>query len=577
MEENKNSLLNKLNSYCSSEYYPFHMPGHKRRDISQLTEHDIYEERQTEKMGFPNPYTIDITEIDGFDNLHHAEGILKESMEDAAEIYGADHSYYLVNGSTCGILSAICGCTKNGGKILMARNCHKAAYHGAMLHQLDVEYIYPEYLESYGINGGICVEDVRAALEKNQNAVNVDDDDDDCGKSIEKIQAVLIVSPTYEGIVSDVQAIADVAHEYGIPLIVDEAHGSHLPFAYEEDRHISLSDTTETEADIEEKIGEEETTDIWTSKFPKSALECGADVVIQSLHKTLPSFTQTAIMHIKDGYVKRRQIERYLGMFQSSSPSYLFLASMDRCVKFMNEDGREEMKQYEDCLNQFYDHLKDLKVLSILDHKVCEEESVFDWDMSKVVISTRQAVKFAKKTSDEDDNEDVARFGGEALSELLREKYHLEMEMAAPDYVIAMTSLMDTEEGLKRLAEALVEIDEDLCEEILQTVFHEQLGSDGAKNLEKESQLAKMPKAVPVMRLGEAVELKGQRITLKDSLHMVSQEFVYLYPPGIPILAPGEKITKEILDRISWYQAMGFSVQGLSDPSLYSIMTVAEE
>ena len=345
MEENKNSLLNKLNSYCSSEYYPFHMPGHKRRDISQLTEHDIYEERQTEKMGFPNPYTIDITEIDGFDNLHHAEGILKESMEDAAEIYGADHSYYLVNGSTCGILSAICGCTKNGGKILMARNCHKAAYHGAMLHQLDVEYIYPEYLESYGINGGICVEDVRAALEKNQNAVNVDDADDDCGKSIEKIQAVLIVSPTYEGIVSDVQAIADVAHEYGIPLIVDEAHGSHLPFAYEEDRHISLSDTTETEADIEEKIGEEETTDIWTSKFPKSALECGADVVIQSLHKTLPSFTQTAIMHIKDGYVKRRQIERYLGMFQSSSPSYLFLASMDRCVKFMNEDGREESVQ----------------------------------------------------------------------------------------------------------------------------------------------------------------------------------------------------------------------------------------
>ena len=145
------------------------------------------------------------------------------------------------------------------------------------------------------------------------------------------------------------------------------------------------------------------------------------------------------------------------------------------------------------------------------------------------------------------------------------------------DYVIAMTSLMDTEKGLKRLADALMEIDEDLCEEILQTVFHEQLGSDRKKNLEKEAQLAKMPKAVSVMKLGDAINLKGQRITLKDSLNMVSQEFVYLYPPGIPILAPGEKITKEILDRISWYQSMGLSVQGLSDPSLYSIITVAEE
>lgn len=560
MEENKNSLFGKLESYSASDHYPFHMPGHKRRD-----------------MDFPNPYTIDITEIDGFDNLHHAEGILREAMEDAAEIYGADHSYYLVNGSTCGILSAICGCTKSGGNILMARNCHKAAYHGAMLHQLDVEYIYPEYLESYGINGGIRAEDVRAALERNKSEGNVDESDINCGKSSKKIQAVLIVSPTYEGIVSDVQAIADVAHEYGIPLIVDEAHGAHLPFAYEEDRHISLSDTTETEADIEEIIGEEETTDIWTSKFPKSALECGADVVIQSLHKTLPSFTQTAIMHIKDGYANRRKIEQYLGMFQSSSPSYLFLAAMDRCITFMNEDGREEMKHYEERLDQFYDQLKELKVLSVLDHRICGEESVFDWDMSKIVISTRQAVTFAKKTSDEDENEDIARFGGEALSELLRKKYHLEMEMAAPEYVIAMTSLMDTAEGLERLANALKEIDEDLCEEILQTVFHEQLSSDRKKNLEKEAQLAKIPKAVSVLKLGAAMDLKGQRITLKDSLHMVSQEFVYLYPPGIPILAPGEKITKEILDRISWYQSMGFSVQGLSDPSLYSIMTVAEE
>lgn len=458
----------------------------------------------------------------------------------------------------------------------MARNCHKSAYHGAILHQLDVEYLYPEYLEAYGMNGGIRPEDVKTALERNNNTDQVDESSEYCGKVSKKIQAVLIVSPTYEGIVSDIQSIADVVHKYGIPLIVDEAHGAHLPFAYKEERQISMFESIEADEEVEKQM-DEEVGEIWTSKFPKSALECGADVVIQSLHKTLPSFTQTAIMHIKDGYVKRRKIESYLGMFQSSSPSYLFLASIERCINYMNEDGRKEMKQYEEHLDHFYSQLKDLKVLSILDHKVSEEESVFDWDMSKVVVSTRQAVKFAKKTSDGDENEDVARFGGEALGDLLRKKYHLEIEMAAPDYIIAMTSLMDTEDGLKRLADALVEIDEDLCEEILQTVFHEQLGSDGKKYLEKEAQLAKIPKAVQVMKLGEAMDLKGQRITLKDSIHMVSQEFVYLYPPGIPILAPGEKITKEILERISWYQTRGFSVQGLSDPSLYSIMTVAEE
>ena len=161
------------------------------------------------------------------------------------------------------------------------------------------------------------------------------------------------------------------------------------------------------------------------------------------------------------------------------------------------------------------------------------------------------------------------------MGEWLRDKYHLELEMTAPDYAIAMTSFMDTEKGLKRLSDALLEVDEVLCEEILQTVFHEQLGSD--KKRKPEAGLSKLPKAIPAIRLSDAMDRKGQRVTFKDSLNMVSQEFVYLYPPGIPILAPGERITKDILERIAWYQSMGLSVQGLSDPSLYSIITVAEE
>ena len=187
-------LYDKLVDYSQSDVYPFHMPGHKRQVGNPFLQE------------FPNPYAIDITEIDGFDNLHHAEGIIRESMDRAAKMYGADRSYYLVNGSSCGILSAVCGMTQHGGKILMSRNCHKAAYHGVFLNRLRVEYIYPQIIEEFGIQGGLVPEDVEQVL-----------------KTDHDIQAVLVVSPTYDGIVSDVEKIVEICHGCGIPLIVDEA------------------------------------------------------------------------------------------------------------------------------------------------------------------------------------------------------------------------------------------------------------------------------------------------------------------------------------------------------------------
>lgn len=487
------SLLGKLKAYGESDYYPFHMPGHKRRSIVE----------------FPNPYEIDITEIDGFDNLHHAEGILKESMEQAAKIYNADRTYYLVNGSTCGILSAICGCTRPGDGILMARNCHKAAFHGMILQSLKPYYLYPEYLKDFGINGGILAEDVEKALKEHTD-----------------IKAVMIVSPTFEGVVSDVGAIADVAHKYGVPLIVDEAHGAHFPFA--------------------------------AGNFPKSAVICGADIIIQSLHKTLPSFTQTAILHVNDGVVDPMKVERYLGMFQSSSPSYIFMAAMEQCVSYMDQVGREEMKHYEARLNAFYDRLNALKILNVLGKNMIKKASVYDWDMSKVVVLTRKS-----------------GLGGNVLSNMLRKKYHLEMEMSGPEYVVGMTSLMDTEEGLNRLADALLELDDGL-ERIRDRTETDQTEQEKICRSSK-SLLAEIPKAISVMTLADAMHADGWKVNLCESEGRISQEFLYLYPPGIPILAPGEQITSAILDRVTWYREQGLSVQGLADPMVSSIITVAEE
>lgn len=515
-KEKQPGLLERLTEYAGSDAYPFHMPGHKRREIPDGI-----------PGGFPDPYGIDITEIDGFDNLHHAEGILKDAMETVAAIYGADRSWYLVNGSTCGILSAVFAATENGGKILTARNCHKAVYHAICLNRLEAEYLYPEEITEFRINGGIRAEDVRKALEK--DAMRCAGNSGDVRGKITKIQAVLITSPTYEGVVSDIRAIADAAHEYGIPLIVDEAHGAHLEYADQ------------------------------CHSFPKSALEYGADIVIQSLHKTLPCFTQTAILHVKGKLVDQDRISRYLSMFQTSSPSYLFMAGMERCIRYMDGDGRNEMIRYEKRLERFMERMEGLQVLEVLDREICGKyRTVAGWDPSKIVVSTMRA-------------ED---FHGEELAETLRRKYHLEMEMTAPEYVIAMTSLMDTEEGFERLGTALLEIDGALR----RRMEPEQQKEKGEP---KEKERCETPEATeskvshPVRRMliCEAMDADTERTAFQDTVGKVSAEFVYLYPPGIPIIAPGEVFTDAIVEKIMAYKAAGLLVQGPADPDADVILT----
>lgn len=508
-KEKQPGLLERLTEYAGSDAYPFHMPGHKRREIPDGI-----------PGGFPDPYGIDITEIDGFDNLHHAEGILKDAMETVAAIYGADRSWYLVNGSTCGILSAVFAATENGGKILTARNCHKAVYHAICLNRLEAEYLHPEEITEFRINGGIRAEDVRKALEK--DAMRCAGNSGDVRGKITKIQAVLITSPTYEGVVSDIRAIADAAHEYGIPLIVDEAHGAHLEYADQ------------------------------CHSFPKSALEYGADIVIQSLHKTLPCFTQTAILHVKGKLVDQDRISRYLSMFQTSSPSYLFMAGMERCIRYMDGDGRNEMIRYEKRLERFMERMEGLQVLEVLDREICGKyRTVAGWDPSKIVVSTMRA-------------ED---FHGEELAETLRRKYHLEMEMTAPEYVIAMTSLMDTEEGFERLGTALLEID-GVLRRRMESGRKEKAASETPEGLE-----SKLSHPVRRMLICEAMNADTERTALQDTVGKVSAEFVYLYPPGIPIIAPGEVFTDAIVEKIMAYKAAGLLVQGPADPDADVILT----
>lgn len=480
-------LLKKLTEYAASDYVPFHMPGHKRETSLGIT-------------SFPNPFSVDITEIDGFDNLHHAEGILKTSMEKAAEIYGTKATWYLVNGSTGGILSAICALTRPGGTIVMARNCHKSAYHAVMLQQLKPIFVYPEELEGggytgRGILGGIDPEKLKQILEEQPEN--------------EPIQAIFLTSPTYEGVVSDVEAIVQLAHQYGVPVIVDEAHGAHFPFG---------------------------------DAFPASAVDCGADVVIQSLHKTLPSLTQTAVLHVNGSLVRPDRIARYLSVFQSSSPSYVFLAAIENCIFYMNEEGRERMRTYADSLQQFREKAAELRFLKLMEDEICGMHGVFSRDASKLVLLAPGG-----------------GFDGTQLAEKLRNEYHLEPEMSCEGYVILMTSLFDPPEHYTRLLAALTEIDK---------AYAKQRKEEPEE--EPEKQHVKTWLSHPDSRCLPFAAWNGdsEAVSLVQAVGRISAGFVTVYPPGVPMLIPGEVITEEAVFLIQENEKLGLTVEGISQGML---------
>ena len=499
-------LINRLAAYARSDMYPFHMPGHKRRTGPE----DSFMNSCVDS--FTNPFAVDITEIEGFDNLHHPEGILKDSMKWAADVYGADQTYYMINGSTGGILAAVCGSVPRGGRILVSRNCHKSVYHGICLNQLKTSYVYPQEIEGLGIQGGITAEDVDRMLNRYMDT-----------------QAVLIVCPTYDGIVSDIEAIARIVHRAGLPLIVDEAHGAH--FRYD-------------------------------AMFPVSALDLGADVVIQSVHKTLPSLTQTALLHIKcnrpDGgcYADRERIDRYIHMVQSSSPSYVLMASIENSIYQMEQT---DMAPYGKQLHKLRRRLGQMRHLRLADTGLIGQAGIRDLDISKIVVSTRGSCLYPAEDG-------LTGFTGAQLDDILRREYHLEMEMCGADYVTAITTVMDSGEGLERLGDALTRIDSQLTDAGYKP--------DGRSGNQKSVYSMRCDTA---MSMGEAMEEKMASVGLEDSAGCISGEFVYIYPPGIPIVAPGEWISRPILEVILEYRDKGLPVQGPADQSLRTIRVVQKD
>lgn len=452
------ALQQKLMDYAKNGRYPFHMPGHKRN---------------TALLGDVFPYEMDITEIDGFDNLHHAQGILQECMEQASKLWQSKASFFLVNGSSGGLLAAIRSMTKRGDEVLMARGCHRAVYHGVELCGLSPKYLVAPVLEDWHIHGSITPAQVAEALEDMQNC-----------------KLVILTSPTYEGIVSDIAGIADVAHKKGALLLIDEAHGAHLGFS---------------------------------DGFPDTAVHLGADIVVQSLHKTLPCSTQTAILHVCSENVSIKEVKRQLSVFQTSSPSYVFLAAMEHCMSILQEKKEMLFSAYEKRLKTFYEEIKELQILQVYQ----PQKDVFAFDKSKLLLHTKKST-----------------WSGIELSQKLREVYDLEMEMAQPFYTLAMTSICDTDAGFAMLKNALFALDEQ---------------AEPVNQIQKPEILLQLPEVY--CSVEEALQANQKEVPLLESAGYVSADYVWVYPPGVPFVVPGERISLDLVKKFAELQAQQLEIE----------------
>ena len=470
--KNTPSLLQLLEQYAASDMVPMHMPGHKRNASAPYLE----------KLCAG----CDITEINGFDDLHDAKGILASAMQRAASLWKSGRTWFLVGGSTCGILAGMRAALGGGGRAVVFRNCHKSVYHALELLNTNVTFLRPQPLERGmgGICGSASPDALKEALEKHPDTA-----------------LVVLTSPTYEGVISNIAEICRIAHAYGAAVLVDEAHGAHLGFS---------------------------------SGFPRSAVECGADLVVQSLHKTLPSLTQTALLHRNGTLIRDADIERQLDIFETSSPSYLLMSSIDGCVRRLEEQGTGLFAEWERRLAAFDAQIMPLRRLFIPGHgadKRKERNGVFVWDPSKIVIAT-----------------EGTGISGVTMCSVLRERFHIELEMASCSYAVAMTGAGDTERNTERLADALLALDSALPDNVddakppIPALWHEAIFE-------------------PEYSIAEAIYAQCHEVPISDTPGCISAVYLWAYPPGIPILVPGERIGDTLPALLACYAESGVEMK----------------
>lgn len=461
-----------------------HVPGHK--------DGRVFDENSLKH--FSNLLSIDATESKGIDDLHHPSNAIKKAQRLAADAFGADHTFFLVGGSTIGNVGIALSLCQPGNKILVQRNMHKSVFHGLLLAGAEPIYIAPA-MEST----------TKAAMVAQPYYI------EQALKKYPDVKGVWITNPNYYGMSQDLTQLAAVCHQAGVPFIVDEAHGAHF--------------------------GQAET-------VPPSALSKGADLVIQSTHKMLTSMHMTSMLHMKGQLVSRERVAQVLGMIQSTSPSYPLLASLDIARRHLVERGREQLKETVQRLEDRRKTLSEnLKILSIWGGS----QEVYARDPLKWIISCK--------------NELVS---GYQLLDLFYEQ-GATAEMSDPRHVVFLFSLHEKEGDIDKVVSSIKKVDETL-----------QHWPEKDKPQKKELIFFDPEGTLyqPKVSLRDAFHMPRRKATLDEAVGSLCGETVLPYPPGIPLLTPGEEINQSHIQTIRHLYAMGAYFQSPSDDTMESIYII---
>lgn len=489
MAANKTPIVDALQKYIFTGTVRFHMPGHKgKAGNSPLN-----------RLLGGNVFAADVTNVPGMDDLHQTQGIIKESQKLAAQTFGADHSYFLINGSSCGLQALITAVCNPGDKILVPRNLHRSVMSGIILSGAIPVFFSPEYDPFYGIALGTLPETIEKALFNNPD-----------------IKAVLLVNPTYHGITSNISAIADITHKHKIPLIIDEAHGPHLGFHEE---------------------------------LPESSLALGADGVVHGTHKILTAFTQASMLHIKGPLINRQRLGSVLRLLQSTSTSYLLLASLDSARMEIESKGREIVQQsleLSDYLRKSLNtHLEKYGII-VLDKEMLGQPGIFGLDRTKVTISVKRL-----------------SVTGLWAEQWLRDHYNIQVEMSDIFNLLLIIGPGNLQSDIDYFLKAMIS-----------------MARFAANNPEVRFNyrdwdnplLPQIPELVISPR--EAFFAQCYPLKLQEAVGKISAETIACYPPGIPVICPGERITEDIVSYLSAMREIGVHMQGCSDETLQTLMVV---
>ncbi|PHM08507.1 aminotransferase class I/II-fold pyridoxal phosphate-dependent enzyme [Nostoc sp. 'Peltigera malacea cyanobiont' DB3992] len=480
-------LLDALKANAARPHAPFYTPGHKLGEgISQPL---------ADLLG-KAVFRADLTELADLDNLFAPQGVIQEAQQLAAEAFGALQTWFLVNGSTCGIEAAILATCGTGDKIILPRNVHSSAIAGLILSGAIPIFLNPEYDPVLDIAHSITPNAVESALQQHPDT-----------------KAVLIVYPTYYGVCGDLSAIANITHQYNVPLLVDEAHGAHFAFHPE---------------------------------LPTPALAAGADLTVQSTHKVLGAMTQASMLHIRGNRIDCDRISKALQLVQSTSPSYLLLASLDAARQQMAMHGKMLMSRTLQLAEEARTRISQIPELSVLEMPQLEESPGF-----VALDKTRLTVTVSG----------LGLTGFEA-DEILDEKFAVTAEFASLQHLTFIISLGNTPADIEKLVQGFTTLAKEYRRSNL--TVKNQVGLNLDRTLDYALQLS--PR--------EAFFAVSEILPLTQTNKRICAEIVCPYPPGIPVLMPGEVITKSVLEYLQQIQSMGGFISGCNDISLKSLKVV---